>query len=290
MAKNVSFCYPNWTLPTSIVTPTITGAGWIDLDKLQGEVLSEMARYPGVTPADTKIVIDLGVERNIEILALPFHNARPGDTARARVATDSEFTDVLLDSGVKEFFGEVYPFGTLPWGHVNWLDGRLTEEQAEGLAPPWMHIASAPVIGRYVEVALDFSNNSDGFVDLGQPVIAPILTPVYNVSYGVQPPFYRDPSVKSRSKGGAQFKDRYRKYRVSRMQLDYLGEDELYGQFYEMVREYGVTEPFFFIYNADASAALLPKQCFMATAERIGDPTNTDCDLHSLPIEIAEEI
>lgn len=290
MAENVAFCYPNWTLPSAVYTPTVTGAGWIDLAKLQGDVLSEMARYPGVTPADTKIVIDLGVERNIKVIALPFHNAKLGDTARARVATDAGFTSVVLDSGVKEFFSEVYPYGTLPWGHASWLDGHLTEEQAAGLTPPWMHISPETVLGRYVEIACDFSGNSDGFVDLGQVVVAQMLQPTYNMSYGVQPPFYRDPSTKSRSKGGTQFKDVSRKYRVCRMQLDYMSENELYGQFYEMVREYGVTKPFFFIYNAAADAALQPKQCFMATAERIGDPTNTDCDLHSLQIEISEEL
>lgn len=283
------FCYPNWTLPTSVVTPAITGTGWVDLSKLQGDVLSEMARYPGVTPADTKITIDLGTTRNIDVLALPFHNAKIGDTAQIEIATDSGFTDIVLDTGALEFFGEVYPYGTLMWGRVEWMDGRLTEEQAANSTPPWIYMTSDTVYGRYVRISLDFSGNADGYVDIGQPVIAQLLRPTYNFSYGASPPFYRDPSPRSRVKSGPVFKDEQRKYRATRFVLEHMSEDELYGQFYEMVRENGVTKPFFFIYNIDASAALLPKQSFMATAERIDDPTNPDVGMHSMPVEIAEE-
>lgn len=286
---NVKFCYPNWTLPSAVYTPTITGAGWVDLAKMQGDVLSEMARYPGVNPVNTKVVIDLGTLRNIDALVLPFHNAKIGDKARVEVATDSGFTDIVLDSGWKEFFSEMYPYGSLEWGRVEWMDGRMTEEQASGLMPPWIHLASSTVFGRYVRWSLDFSGNSDGYVDLGQPVIAPALSPVYNISYGCSPPFYRDSSQKHRVKSGPQFKEKQRPYRVTRMQLDWLSENELYGQFYEMVRQYGVTEPFFFIYDADAIPALLIKQCFMASAEQIGDPTHPKYGNHTLTIELSEE-
>lgn len=285
---NVMFCYPNWTLPTTVVTPTVTGAGWIDLDKLQGDVLSEMARYPGVTPADTRLLIDLGTTRNIRVLAIPFHNAQLGDLARIRVATDAALTDIVLDTGWQEFFGEVYPFGSLEFGRPEWTDGRLTPEQAAGQMPPWVYVAAGEVLGRYLDVQLDFSGNSDGCTDVGQIVASPAIRPIYNVSYGVRPPYYRDPSTKRRAKGGPQFADRARPYRVTQMQLDWLGRAEAYGAFFEMVREYGVTKPFFYIHDADAPAALLPKQAMMATAERIGEPTHASVGRYSMSIELSE--
>jgi hypothetical protein len=283
---NVKFGFPNWTQPTALVTPTVTGAGWIDLSKLQGDVMSEMARYPGVNPANTKLVLDLGTLRQIDLLALPFHNAKPGDKARMRVATDAAFTDVVADSGMKEFFPELYPYGTLPWGSENLLDGHLTQEQAAGMIPPWTHFPPDSVLGRYIETALDFSDNSDGFVDLGQIVAATAITPRYNVSYGVSVPFPRDPSTKTRTKGGVQFVDYVRTYLSTKMQLDWLQGDELYGQFYEFVRRYGTSKPFFFIYDADAEPAILTKTCFMAIAQTIGDPVRVRLNNHSLPIEI----
>lgn len=285
---NVKFCYPNWTLPTVTVTPMVTGSGWLDLQLLQGEVLSEMARYPGVNPANTKFVIDLGTERGMRILAVPFHNARPGDTARMRLASDAGLTNILLDSGSIEFFQEVYPYGTLEWGRVEWLDGRLTPEQAAGRMPPWIYIASEPVIGRYLEVSFDFSDNSDGYVDVGQIVASPSITPAYNASYGCNPPFPRDPSTKTRLRGGPQFADKQRPYLYTKMQLDWLSGDELYGQFFEFVRDYGVTRPFFFIFDSDAPIAQLQKQAFMATAERLGDPTLAYHDVNRLDIEISQ--
>jgi hypothetical protein len=286
---NVKFCYPNWTLPTSVYTPAATGAGWLDLDKLQGEVLSEMARYPGVDPVNTRLVYDLGTLRNIDVLALPFHNAWIGDTARIKVCTDALLTDVVLDSGWREFFGEVYPYGSLPWGHPSWIDGRLkAEEAAQSDPPPWMCIAPSTVLGRYLDIYLDFSDNPDGYVDLGQVVAAAMITPRWNVSYGVKPPFYRDPSTKRRSKGGVQFSDPQRPYRTTKMALNHLSTSEAYGSFFEMVRQYGVTRPFFYIHDSDAPAAILPKQSLMVTAEVIGDLTHRSTLEYSLEVELSQ--
>src|SRR5207237_6916372 len=138
----------------------------------------------------------------VSVLALPFHNAQLGDKARMRVATDAALTDIVLDSGWKDFFGEVYPYGTLLWGRSEWMDGHLSAEDAAGKMPPWMHVVSDDVFGRYVDVQLDFSGNTDGFVDVGQIIVSSAVTPIVNMSWGVKPPFYKDPSTKKRAKGG----------------------------------------------------------------------------------------
>lgn len=285
---NVTFCYPNWTLPTALYTPTVTGASWLDLANLQGEVLSEMARFPGVNPASTKLVIDLATLRAARVFALPFQNAKLGDTARIRFATDAAFSNVVLDTGFKEFFGEAYPYGSLEWGRPEWMDGKLTPEQAAVRSAPWVHVAPSDLLGRYVEVSLNFSGNSDGFADLGQVIVSPAITPKRNISYGYSAPCYRDPSTKRRAKGGPQFADKARPYRYAKMQLEWLDDSELYGMFFEMIREYGVAKPFFYIHDSDAPPAILPKQSFMATAESFSDPVHLSYGRFSLTIEISE--
>ncbi len=284
----VKFCYPNWVLPTATVAPTITGAGWIDLANLQGDVLSETARYPGVDPADTRFVIDLGAQRNLSVLAIPIHNAGLLDMAKIRVATDAGLTDIVLDTGWREFFGEMFPYGSLPWGRVEWTDGRYTAEEAAGIMPTWQFIAPAEVLGRYVDVQFDFSNNAAGVVDVGQIVVSPALTPQYNVSRGVRPPYYVDPSQTSRSKGGVRFADKYRPYRTTTMQLEWLAEVEAYGQFFDMVRDYGRTKPFLFIYDSDAAASTLYKHTMMAVAEKIGEPSHPSFGRYSMDIALSE--
>lgn len=282
-------CFPNWTLPTAIVTPTATGAGWIDLANLQGDVLSEMARYPGVDLAGSRLVIDLGEQRNVLVLAIPFHNASIRDSARIRFCTDAALTDAVIDSGWQEFFGVIYPYGSLDPTRVEWIDGRLTAEDAAGVVNPWMYVAPSAQIGRYLDIQLDFRNNPSGYIDLGQIVASPALTSDKNISYGVSPPFYVDPSTKTRAKGGPQFADKRRQYRAARMQFDWLGTMELYGGFYEFVRRYGLTQPFFFIYDSDADPVLRQKQCFMCTAEEIAPPTNTSLRIHTLALALTEE-
>jgi hypothetical protein len=285
---NPKLCFPNWTLPTTIVTPTATGAGWIDLANLQGEVLSEMARYPGVDLAGTRLVIDLGALRNVSVLAIPFHNAGLFDKARIRFCTDAALTDAVIDTDWQDFFGVIYPYGTLDPTRVEWIDGRMTAEDAAGYMIPWTFVTEVAAIGRYLDVQFDWTSNGDGYVDVGQIVAAPSLTSVVNASYGANPPFYNDPSTKSRAKGGPQFADKQRAYRTAKLQFDWLSDDELYSNFFEMARRYGLTQPMFFIYDSDAPAAVRQKQSFMCTASALGPPTSSMFDVNSLPVAVEE--
>lgn len=287
MAKT-KFCFPNWTLPSSLVTPVATGQGWIDLDKLSGDVLSEMARYPGVDLAGSRLVIDLGQLRNVAILALPFHNAGIYDSARIRLCTDAALTDAVIDTGWKEFFGVIYPYGTLDPSRVEWIDGRLTAEDAAGVVYPWVHEEPVAQIGRYLDIQLDFRSNPAGYIDLGQVVASPSLQAEWPISYGASPPFYVDPSTKTRAKGGPVFVDRQRRYLMSKVQFNWLGTAELYGGFYEFVRRYGLTQPFFFIYDSDAEPVLRQKQCFMCTADEITAPTTPYLDTHTLGMTLTQ--
>ncbi len=285
---NPLFCYPNWTLPSTVYTPTFDAPGWLDTSLLQGDVLSEMARYPGVNPANTKLLIDLKTPRNIRVLAAPFHNARLGDAMRMSLYTDAGLTDMVLDSGWKEFFGIIYPYGSLPVTHVSAIDGRMSPEQAAGERPLWWHLAPEEVIGLYLLVEANFSGNADGVVDLGQIVASPGISPAYNFSYGVRPPYYRDPSTKRRAKGGPAFVDPQRPYRTTSMQFDWLDRSELYGPLFEMVKRYGVSKPFLFIYDPAAPEEIFQKQSFMATAERISDPVHPRYGTYGMTIEISE--
>lgn len=285
---NIAFCTPNWTLPTKVYTPAITAPGWIDLGNLQGDVLSEMARYPGTDPASTVLELDLKTVRAVRVFAIPISNAKPGDTARVLFYTDAARTDLVLDTGDIEFYGEVYPWGALQWGRQEWLDGRMTTEQVASAMASWRYWSKEEVLGRYVKVMFNFSGNSDGFVDVGQIVVSPAFSPQYNLSFGCTPPFYRDPSTTKRSKGGVQFVDKARPYLYTKMQLDWLSENEAYGNFFEMVREYGVSKPFYFIYDPDAPAALIAKQSFMAKAETISDPVHPSVGTFSIAIELSQ--
>ena len=270
--KTVTFCYPDYSQPTSLVTPTFTGPAWLNLELLQGEIISEMARCPSVLLADTIITIDLKRPRDARVFVVPMHNASDGDLARVRFATDAAFNEVVLDSGWIEFYGTVYPWGALPWGHPSWWDGRLTDEDAAGYVIPWMYTVGESVVGQFVEWSFDFTTNPAGVCDVGRLVVSPAFSPVWNVSCGIQ--FgWNDGSKKQRSKGGAAFKDRATKYRTARMQLEWLETNEAYGGLWEMMRRHGVTEPFFFIFDTDEDASLRLKRSFMCAASAL-DPAS----------------
>lgn len=281
------FCYPDWTQDTSLVTPTVTGPAWIDLDLLKGEVLSEMARCPSLALADSQLAIDCGATRNALVIVLPAHNAYPGDLARVRLATDAAFTDVVADTGWQEFFTRAYPFGSLPWGDVRFWDGYLTLEEVEGYVIPWIYVLPAEVLYRYVKVEIDARSNPAGYFDLGAVVVSPGVRPRYNLSYGVQLG-YRDDSRRERSRGGVPFVDQAELYRTASMRLDWLSVQEAFGSFWEMQRRLGTSRRFFFLYDSAADATRRYKQSFMAQFTGLGRITHPHYNVHALPIEIEE--
>lgn len=260
---NVTFCYPDWTQPTSQYTPTITGPAWIGLDLLQGEILSEMARCPSVLLADTQLVIDCKTTRSASVIVLPAHSAYPGDLARVRLATDAGFTNVVADTGWQEFFPPVYAFGALPWGDESFWGGYMTLEQTDGYVIPWIATLATPVLYRYAKVEIDAQTNPAGYFDLGAVVISPGITPRYNISYGIQ--FgHRDDSRRERSRGAVPFVDQATLYRTASMQLDWLSMQEAFGPIWEMQRRLGTSGRFFFLYDSADDPAVRFKRSFMA--------------------------
>jgi hypothetical protein len=152
-----------------------------------------------------------------------------------------------------------------------------------------VYVADGAKIGRYLEISLDFRHNVDGYIDLGQVIASPALSSYKNISYGVTPPFYVDPSTKTRARGGPRFVDEQKKYRETKMTYNWLRNDELYAGFYEFVRRYGVVQPFFFIYDSDADPAVRQKQSFMCSIDQMEQPVNTSFNVNSLTITLAEE-
>lgn len=270
---NMLIAWRNWLMPTVSVTPTVTvpaGSGWIDTDLLTGDVLSEMARCPSVDTAKTMLVWDMGDTRAVQIYAAPFHNCGIGDKVRARLATDAAIADVVYDTGWCDVIGRWYEWGALPWGDPHWWDGMPTAEDLDGLCPPWIHVAAAESLGRYVEWSWDVSGNAAGYLDVGRLHVGPVLQPRYNLSYGVRVG-RQDKSAYVRSKGGAGFADDVMQYRTAGFELDWLSVAEAFGDLDDMRRRMGVTRPFLWVYNPDDSDALRTRRAFMARFAALND-------------------
>lgn len=287
---NMKFCFPNHTQNSDLITVTATGADWIDLQFLQSDALSEMARYNGVDPTDTIILLDLGDIRKIDIFGVPINNAQDGDTCRVLAYSDAALTQLEYDSGATDFIGEIYPYGSLRCERIEWLDGHMTPEQLSGIIIPWINIPANSVFARYIKFKFDFTNNTDGFVDVGRLLAAEFVSTENFVPYGASPPFYIDPSTTTRSRGGVKLKDQRVKYRMSSIQFDWLDVDQVYEEFFKLAKENGVTEPFFFVYDLDAARNVQIKQMFYATADSYNKPTNKTYAEYALGLEISEAL
>ena len=287
---NVLFCWPDWTQPTSQLTPTFTdpGTAWLDLDLLQGDCLSEMARCTSILPAASKLNFDLKASRPVRVIAIPMHSAKPGDKARVKIATDAAMTSIVLDTGWVDFYGTIYPFGSQPWGSESWWSGTLSAEAAADYRVSWLYVAGSEVLGRYGTLEIDASGNPDGYIDIGRLVVARGWSPKINISRGWQAG-WRDSSRKTRAKGGAGFADREPSRRWFRMNMDWLEIKEAFGGPWEMQRTLGTTEPFLFVHDPADTELSVQRTC-MVTATNLAGITHQKPGINTFPLELEEEL
>lgn len=281
------FCFPDFSQPSATVTPVVTGSvGWVDLANLQGDVLSEMAHWPAASAAS--VTIDLGAPRGVGVIAIPKHTAQPGNTVRVRLATDVALTNVVLDTGVQEFWPRIFPWGSLPWGDPRFADGRITLEDAAGYNLPWTYSVPSQVVGQYLRADFDFSGNPNGCADVAKIVVSPGIQPRHNFSWGWQIG-WTDDSQRKRSLGGVDFVDARPTRRTLAISLNWLEAGEAYGPLWELDRLAGTKKPFFFIVD-DADVELLYKRSMMVIVDQLEPFANPSFNRHTKNYKLTEVI
>ena len=242
--------YPNW-VDATYYSVGFSGGSWetaLPLTNIRDRRFSNLARSTSADPTDTQFTIDLGVLRSVLSLAIPRSNiSRNGQVRVLLYQTDPAVGSpaAVGDTGWVDYWRTIYAWGSLPFEHPSWLDGKLTEEDRQGYPMPWVYTFSDAVLARYAVWQFSDADNADGYVDIPRVYMGPGWQPSTGIQVGASHGL-EDPSVSEQSLGSVLFFDKRTKFRTIRFSIPYISVTEGYGTAFELLRQMGTTEEIFF--------------------------------------------
>lgn len=266
---NCILAFPN-RVDATYYTVSFSGGSWetdLPLSNLADDLLSKVARSTDATLASTQFVVDLGVPRDIRVVAIPDHNISRAGRVKITAASDSLFNSIVATVDFRDVWQVIYPWGSLPWEHPSFLDGKVSAEDAEDYPQPVVHVFGTSATARYWKIEIDDTTNADGYVQLSRLFLAPGWQPTINPDYGLTLG-WEDESTGEASLGGAIFYDEREKRRVAQFEFGYIPEDEALTWSFEMQRLLGTTKQLFYIYNPDDTTHL-HRRAFLATMRQL---------------------
>lgn len=282
--------------PNRAATATLSGGSFqptLPLDNLKDRLQSKVARTTDLLLGSTQWQGDQGGDFPVKVFALswPATVSKPTlqATARLRLSNDPGFATSLYDSTPVEVWPIMYTDETTEWEDEGpWWTGRPNTADRAGLPLNFIHIVPSTINAQHWKLEIDDQGNPAGFLECGYQFFAPGWLLGRNFAYGngLQ---WVDPSVVSRSRGGAVWIDVKPKYRMFRCQIPLMSLDEAFQKGLEMVRRQGVSEPVLVIPNPDDTVNMIYR-AFVGRLRVLGEVTNTFHKRASLNVEIEELI
>lgn len=288
--SNIILGFPNY-VDATYYSVAFSNGSWeaaLPLTNLRDPLLSKPARSTSASTTHAKLDVDLGTPRDVRGIFIPKSNISRVGKARVRGASDSGFSNVLLDTGWQDVWRRAYEFGTLPWGHPSSWDWKISAEDAVGQTFPFVHIAEAAVVARYWRIEVDDSTNAAGYIDLNRLFLCPGWQPSRNFAYGAQFGFETDTEMQ-KTLGGAMYYDKRRPRRVLRLTIEHLPEGEALAQAYEMQRRLGIDLQVMVVINPEDTVNM-HRRAFLATMRQLAPIEWPFFGRHSVSFEFMEVI
>lgn len=258
--QNIIIGYPNHVDATYFPVAFTPGVGGWEVDlpltNLIDPDFAVVARSTSADSADTQFEIDFGVERTLRVFAIPVSNITRIGQMRIRGSNTSlDYTTSTYDSGWFDVWPIIYEWGSLPWGHPSWYDGKLSAENAADYDIPMIWISTADVVGRYAYIEVSDETNPDGYVEFARLYAMPGWQPPINIDNGMQFGVTTATTMEE-SIGGSRYYGRQKPRRWLRCAISNLEEDIALAQPFEMFRQQGIDREVMVIIDADDSANL----------------------------------
>ena len=265
--QNLSDPNPGFWMPTFFNTV----GNWqpsAPLTNLQQRFFAYKTRSVNCDPSNTQFVMNLGVQQAVLAVVIPRHNMSINATMTVSLYTDAALTQLVATSTVN--VSTQFAWGTFPFAHSSWFTGKIDAETARLFPQPAMVLFPTAQIGQYVKVQLNDPGNANPYIELQRLFVTPGYQPSVNIVYGAQNSV-NDPTIVTRSLGGADFYDQRAKHRTIICSIDYLGTDEaMFMVLLNQQLRLGLSGQFFFsMYPADPS--LFGLTSFVATMSKL-DP------------------
>lgn len=275
--------------PNHIDTASLTAGSAVaslPASNVQNRQVTYKWRTDTLDSADTYIEADFTTPQPVSGVAIVGHNLGPDATIRVRIGNDPTFVTNLYDSGVIEAVQVIEPFGSLPWGLFHW-GGKFSEDELATMTVNRFLVLPEMVSARYMRIDFVDEANGDGYLEVGRIICGPAVQPTVNMQYGWGEG-WEDTSTHSYSRGGQTWSDEQPRRRVLRFTLAYLGENEIFGSFYNTLDRAKGTFGDMFVAPKPNSTELLHNQAFYGRMRTIEPLFNTMYGVWEKAFEIEE--
>lgn len=253
--QNVLMAWPNRTEQAAL-----TGGAWsgsLPLANLKTRYSFEPARSTDALPASTQLQAALDAPRDIKCVALLRHNCSTAAQYRLRLSSvPGDFSAPVWDSGPRQVWVSMYPFGAKSWGDDGWWGGMPAAEDIAGYPSLLLCVLPVAARARYLLLEVFDAGNPDGYVQAARLWVSGQWQPKYNASYGLQLG-WEDPSLTESALDGTEYHDERTKTRVLVASFEFLSEDEGHALYLEMQRQLGTTRELLVVPNYDDTAHLI---------------------------------
>jgi len=191
-----------------------------------------------------------------------------GDTIRCNTG---DFSAPVFDSTQKDIFDRIYEWGSLPFQHPSYWNGKTTEEERQTLKFPIIDtMLLEAVVGTYARYEFFDSTNPSDFA-ISRCFLTPGWQPSINPVYGAAFQYQTDTEFE-KSWGGEKSYSQKQAYRTLTFSIDHLPESEALTQALEMQRIQGINKQMFFIFDPD-DVENLHRRSFTATLQSLNSLT-----------------
>lgn len=290
--SNCALVYPFWGDINTIYAPAFASFGsWsgsLPLTNLQTRTLSEVARSTNALAASTKFRIDLGVARQVGLLALVASNISVAGTVRWRGYSDAGYSVLVYDSTTVDAWPVVYPAGSLVAGDPRLVTGKYCAEEAVGFVPDAIHVPTTVQSARYWMCEITDTANPDGYVQIGRLVIGGRYAPTVNMVYGAKLQL-STATTRDETDGGAAVYDPKAVRRSQAFTVENLTDDEALANVFEIQRRLGTSGQTFFVFD-QADTYHMTRRSFLCTLKELNGLEFPWCAHSQTAFAVIEEL
>lgn len=242
------------------------------LTNLQSPYSAKEAWSLNLSNDATQFVVDLGTSRSLKGFAIPWGNFLVDDTVSVYVYTDSALSDLAGSIENSEVYREVYPLDSVLWEDAEFWDGKMTAEDRDQFPVPWFDIFDEPVIGQYVHVQINATDEGSGStartrLKLGRLIAAEGYQPTDNAAVGSSITF-EDATIRTTALGGSDFFDGREKRRIITLEFPVIEEDEAMANMLDSAWALGRSGQVFVAWNSDDTLHR-SRRSMLATVEKV---------------------
>lgn len=167
-------------------TATLTGGSWLTGDfspeSAKTDDMTAVMRSTGISEAATQLLVDLGRNRTIGVIAAMLHNGPRNGRWEVIASQHADLTAPVLDLD-QRLWDVVVPWGSRPWGAFQWGGGISDAEAAEYGVSSYL-IPAVPVRARYLLLKFKVSGSGAGFFQTPRIIIGAPMRPTWGVDFG----------------------------------------------------------------------------------------------------------